>query len=112
MPRLLAFALTLSASMTTPASSQTAEQQMFLQANPGLAQQLLQRQVNAQSNSGTSEGAGVPTSGEIKVLNADDAIADPSLLTQSRASNAREESVIQRYYSILTRGVLPIYGAA
>ncbi|MDA8751083.1 SLBB domain-containing protein [Planktomarina temperata] len=97
--------------MTTPSSSQTAEQQLFLQANPGLAQQL-QRQVNAQTQSGTSEGAGVPTSGEIKVLNADDAIADPSLLTQSRASNTREESVIQRYYSILTRGVLPIYGAA
>ena len=111
MPRLLAFALMLSASMTTPASSQTAEQQMFLQANPGLAQQL-QRQSGAQKSSGPSEGAGVPTSGEIKVLNADDAIADPSLLTQSRASNAREESVIQRYYSILTRDVLPIYGAA
>ena len=111
MPRLLAFALVLSASMTTPASSQTAEQQMFLQANPGLAQQL-QRQSGAQKSSGPSEGAGVPTSGEIKVLNADDAIADPSLLTQSRASNAREESVIQRYYSILTRDVLPIYGAA
>ena len=111
MPRLLAFALMLSASMTTPASSQTAEQQMFLQANPGLAQQL-QRQSGAQKSSGPSEGAGVPTSGEIKVLNADDAIADPSLLTQSRASNTREESVIQRYYSILTRDVLPIYGAA
>ena len=111
MPRLLAFALVLSASMTTPASSQTAEQQMFLQANPGLAQQL-QRQSGAQKSSGPSEGAGVPTSGEIKVLNADDAIADPSLLTQSRASNTREESVIQRYYSILTRDVLPIYGAA
>ncbi|MDA7484394.1 SLBB domain-containing protein [Planktomarina temperata] len=97
--------------MTTPASSQTAEQQMFLQANPGLAQQL-QRQSGAQKSSGPSEGAGVPTSGEIKVLNADDAIADPSLLTQSRASNTSEESVIQRYYSILTRDVLPIYGAA
>lgn len=111
MPRLFTFAIMLSACMTTPASSQTAEQQMFLQANPGLAQQL-QRQVGAQKNSGTSEGAGVPTSGEIKVLNADDAVSDPSLLTQSRASDAREESVIQRYYSILTRDVLPIYGAA
>ena len=111
MPRLFTFALMLSACMTTPASSQTAEQQMFLQANPGLAQQL-QRQVGAKKNSGTSEGAGVPTSGEIKVLNADDAVSDPSLLTQSRASDAREESVIQRYYSILTRDVLPIYGAA
>ena len=68
--------------------------------------------MGAQKSSGPSEGAGVPTSGEIKVLNADDAIADPSLLTQSRASNTREESVIQRYYSILTRDVLPIYGAA
>ena len=112
MPRLFAFALMLSASMTTPASSQTAEQQMFLQANPGLAQQL-QRQLGAQKSSGPSEGAGVPTSGEIKILNADDAVADPSLLTQSRASNGREEeSVIQRYYSILTRDDLPIYGAA
>jgi protein involved in polysaccharide export with SLBB domain len=112
MPRLFAFALMLSASMTTPVSSQTAEQQMFLQANPGLAQQL-QRQLGAQKSSGPSKGAGVPTSGEIKILNADDAVADPSLLTQSRASNAREEeSVIQRYYSILTRDDLPIYGAA
>ena len=112
MSRLLAFALMFSASMTTPVSSQTAEQQMFLQANPGLAQQL-QRQVGAQKSSGPSKGAGVPTSGEIKILNADDAVADPSLLTQSRASNAREEeSAIQRYYSILTRDDLPIYGAA
>jgi protein involved in polysaccharide export with SLBB domain len=112
MPRLFAFALMLSASMTTPVSSQTAEQQMFLQANPGLSQQL-QRQLGAQKSSGPSKGAGVPTSGEIKILNADDAVADPSLLTQSRASNAREEeSVIQRYYSILTRDDLPIYGAA
>ena len=110
-PRLFAFVLMLSACMTTPSLSQTAEQQMFLQANPGLAQQL-QRQLGAQKSSGPSEGAGVPTSGEIKVLNADDAIADPSLLTQSRASNTSEESVIQRYYSILTRDVLPIYGAA
>ena len=112
MPRLFTFALMLSACMTTPVSSQTAEQQMFLQANPGLAQQL-QRQVGAQKSRGPSESAGVPTSGEIKILNADDAVADPSLLTQSRASNAREEeSVIQRYYSILTRDDLPIYGAA
>ena len=112
MPRLFAFALMLSASMTTPVSSQTAEQQMFLQANPGLAQQL-QRQVGAQKSRGPSESAGVPTSGEIKVLNADDVVSDPSLLTQSRASNAlEEESVIQRYYSILTRDALPIYGAA
>ena len=112
MPRLFTFALMLSACMTTPASSQTAEQQMFLQANPGLAQQL-QRQVGAQKSRGPSESAGVPTSGEIKVLNADDVVSDPSLLTQSRASNAlEEESVIQRYYSILTRDALPIYGAA
>ena len=111
MPRLFAFALMLSASMTTPASSQTAEQQMFLQANPSLVQQL-QRQVGAQKSSGQSEGAGVPTSGEIKVLNADDAVSDPSLLTQSRASDTPEESVIQKYYSILTRDILPIYGAA
>jgi len=40
-PRLFAFVLMLSACMTTPSLSQTAEQQMFLQANPGLAQQLL-----------------------------------------------------------------------
>ena len=84
---------------------------MLLQANPGLAQQL-QNNLGAQGGGGISEGAGVPTSGEIKVLNADDAVADPSLLTQSTASNTREESVIQRYYSILARDVLPIYGAA
>ena len=111
MIRFFALALTFSTFVISSAHAQTAEQLMLLQANPGLAQQL-QNNLGAQGGGGISEGAGVPTSGEIRVLNADDAVADPSLLTQSRASNAREESVIQRYYSILTQDVLPIYGAA
>ena len=111
MIRFFALALTFSTFVISSAHAQTAEQLMLLQANPGLAQQL-QNNLGAQGGGGISEGAGVPTSGEIKVLNADDAVADPSLLTQSTASNTREESVIQRYYSILARDVLPIYGAA
>lgn len=109
--RLLALLMTLGVLVTSPAASQTAEQLMLLQANPGLAQQL-QGQLGKQAGSGVSEGAGVPTSGETQVLNANDATADPSLLTQSIAPKAREDSVIQRYYRILAGDVLPIYGAA
>ena len=110
MIRFFALALTFSTLVISSAYAQTAEQLMLLQANPGLARQL-QNNLGAQGGGGISGGAGVPTSGEIKVLNADDAVADPGLLTQSRASNTREESVIQRYYSILARDVLPVYGA-
>jgi len=105
----LVFALILTA--TTQLSAQTAEQLLLLQSNPGLAQQL-QSQLGAQKDGGNRAGTGVPTSGETRTLNADDAIAEPDLLTQSSAQEARTESVIQRYYGILSGTSLPIYGAA
>ena len=111
MIRFLALAFTVSTFLTSIAYAQTAEQLMLLQANPGLAQQL-QNQLGAQAGGGVTSGAGVPTSGETQVLNADDAVADPSLLTQSTARKTRDESVIQRYYRILAGETLPIYGAA
>ena len=111
MIRFFALALAVSTLLTSPAAAQTAEQLMLLQANPSLAQQL-QNQLGEQGGGSRSESAGVPTSGETQVLNADDAIADPSLLTQSTAPKTRDESVIQRYYRILAGETLPIYGAA
>ena len=111
MIRFFALAFTVITFLTSLAYAQTAEQLMLLQANPGLAQQL-QNQLGAQAGGGVTSGAGVPTSGETQVLNADDAVADPSLLTQSTAPETRDESVIQRYYRILAGETLPIYGAA
>ena len=111
MIRFFALAFSVSTFLTSLAYAQTAEQLMLLQANPGLAQQL-QNQLGAQAGGGVTNGAGVPTSGETQVLNADDAVADPSLLTQSTAPKTRDESVIQRYYRILAGETLPIYGAA
>ncbi|MDG0990032.1 MAG: SLBB domain-containing protein [Yoonia sp.] len=46
------------------------------------------------------------------MLNADDAKGDRNILTQSLATEATSESVIQRYYRILTSDFLPIYGAS
>ena len=111
MIRFFALAFTVSTFLTSLAYAQTAEQLMLLQANPGLAQQL-QNQLGAQAGGGVTSDAGVPTSGETQVLNADDAVADPSLLTQSTAPTTQDESVIQRYYRILAGETLPIYGAA
>ena len=111
MIRFFALTLAVSTLLTSSVSGQTAEQLMLLQANPSLAQQL-QNQLGAQGGGVRSEGAGVPTSDETQVLNADDAVADPSLLTQSAAPKTQDQSVIQRYYSILAGEILPIYGAA
>jgi len=111
MIRFFALTLAVSTLLTSSVSAQTAEQLMLLQANPSLAQQL-QNQLGAQGGGVRSEGTGVPTSGETQVLNADDAVADPSLLTQSTAPKTQDQSVIQRYYSILAGEILPIYGAA
>ena len=111
MIRLFALAIAASILFTAQSHAQTADQLRLLQANPGLAQQL-QNQLTTQGGSAGSESAGVPTSGETQVLNADDAVADPSLLTQSTAPATTAESVIQRYYRILAGDILPVYGAA
>jgi protein involved in polysaccharide export with SLBB domain len=102
--------LTITSTFMGLAQAQSIEQLMLLQSNPDLVQQL-QQQLEKQNESREPLEVGVPTSRDRKVLNTDDAVADPGLLTQSTAPDATEESVIQRYYRILAGDVLPIYGA-
>ena len=105
-----AFVLTVANTFMGFAQAQSIEQLMLLQSNPELAQQL-QQQFEGQNEKREPLEVGVPTSGDTQVLNADDAFADPGLLTQSTAPDTNEVSVIQRYYSILAGDVLPVYGA-
>ena len=104
------FMLTIASTLTGLAQAQSMEQLMLLQSNPDLAQQF-QQQLEEQKKSKEPLEIGVPTSGDAQVLNTDDAVKNPSLLVQSTAPDAVEESVIQRYYRILAGDVLPIYGA-
>ena len=97
--------------LNLPVASQTAEQLLILQSNPGLAAKL-QNELGGQNSNGSIATTGVPTSGQTRVLNADDAKGDRNILTQSLATEATSESVIQRYYRILTSDFLPIYGAS
>ena len=90
------------------AQSQTAEQLLLLQSNPGLASEL---QGMTRGNAQPTDGIGVPTADGTEALNAQDAIADPDLLLQSTSRAERAESVIQHYYRILTGDILDIYGA-
>ena len=109
-PYLSALGLVLSvALLPVSAQSQTAEQLLLLQSNPGLASEL---QGITSGNIKPTEGIGVPTAEGTEALNAQDAIADPDLLLQSNSRAERAESVIQDYYRILTGDILDIYGAA
>ena len=108
-PYLSALGLVLSiALLPVSAQSQTAEQLLLLQSNPGLASEL---QGITRGNTQPTEGIGVPTAEGTEALNAQDAIADPDLLLQSTSRAERAKSVIQDYYRILTGGILDIYGA-
>ena len=109
-PSLSALGLVLSiASLPNTAQSQTAEQLLLLQSNPGLASEL---QGMTRGTTQPTEGIGVPTAEGTEALNAQDAIGDPGLLLQSTSRAERTESVIQDYYRILTGDILDIYGAA
>ena len=106
----ITLALMISYNLATLAQAQSVEQLLLLQSNPSLAQQLQDQLGTNGKERGTPE-VGVPTSGETRVLNTDDAFSDPGLLTQSTAPQTSEESVTQRYYRILAGEILPIYGA-
>ena len=106
----ITLALMISCNLATLAQAQSVEQLLRLQSNPSLAQQLQDQLGTNGKKRGTPE-VGVPTSGETQVLNTDDALSDPGLLTQSIAPQSIEESVTQRYYQILAGEILPIYGA-
>ena len=96
--------------LPTVAKAQSVEQLLLLQSNPSLAQQF-QQQIEQQKTQTSPSIIGVPTSNQTQVLNTDDAYANSDLLTQSTAPERKEESVIQRYYHILSGDHLPIYGA-
>jgi protein involved in polysaccharide export with SLBB domain len=106
----ITIALMISCNLATLAQAQSVEQLLRLQSNPSLARQLQDQLGTKGKERGTPE-VGVPTSGETQVLNTDDALVDPGLLTQSAAPQTSEESVTQRYYRILAGEILPIYGA-
>jgi len=109
--RLASLTTALILCLNLPVASQTAEQLLILQSNPGLAAQL-QNELGGQNSNASKATTGVPTSGQTRVLNADDAKGNRNILTQSLATEATSESVIQRYYRILTSDFLPIYGAS
>ena len=109
--RLASLTTALILCLNLPVTSQTAEQLLILQSNPGLAAEL-QNELGGQNSNSSIATTGVPTSGQTRVLNADDAKGDRNILTQSLATEATSESVIQRYYRILTSDFLPIYGAS
>ena len=109
--RLASLTTALILCLNLPVASQTAEELIILQSNPGLAAEL-QNELRGQNSDGSIATTGVPTSEPTRVLNADDAKGDRNILTQSLATEATSESVIQRYYRILTSDFLPIYGAS
>ena len=90
--------------------AQTAEQLQLLQANPGLAQQL--DTLGSSPAPGVDPSSGVPNADTAAIPNAEDALNDPKILTQSKASSASPTSIVQSYYNILTGKSLPIYGAS
>ena len=109
--RCLKLAFLLALCFATSARAQTTEQLLLLQSNPGLAQRI-QNQIGGQSSPQQPTASSIPTSNEPEVLNANDAVADPKLITQSRSSNSQNDSIVQRYYRILAGNPLPVYGAA
>ena len=93
-----------------PASGQTAEQIKMLQSNPALTKKL-GSQINIQKELEVPTD-GVPTSQRPKELNANDQVIDRSLVIQSIAPPASNESVVQQYYRVLSGEILPVYGLA
>ena len=109
--RSLKLAFILALCFALSARAQTTEQLLLLQSNPGLAQQI-QNQIGGQSAPRQPTASSIPTSKKPEVLNSNDAVADPKLITQSRSLNSQNDSVVQRYYRILAGNLLPVYGAA
>ena len=71
----IAIALTIFCNLSTLARAQSVEQLLLMQSNPSLAQQL-QDQLEINGKERGSQEIGVPTSGETRVLNTDDAFDD------------------------------------
>ena len=109
--RTIKLFIVLALCFATSVHAQTTEQLLLLQSNPGLAKQI-QSQIGAQSAGQQSTASSIPTSNQPEVLNANDAVADPKLITQSRSLRSQDDSVVQRYYRILAGKPLPVYGAA
>ena len=92
------------------AQAQSAEQLQLLQANPSLVQQ-----IDMLGNNMATEidpASGIPSAEVASSPNAADARNDIKIVTQSQASTASPESIIQSYYNILSGKSLPIYGAS
>ena len=103
--------VTIGVVFASHAIAQTVEQNLLSQNYPTLLEQFQDR-IGVSKGNTPSNTKGVPSSSTTEILNSADIISNPSLLTQSTALEPVSESVIQRYYSILTGNVLPIYGAA
>ncbi|MEK9942994.1 MAG: hypothetical protein VW771_11035, partial [Gammaproteobacteria bacterium] len=80
--RSLKLAFILALCFALSARAQTTEQLLLLQSNPGLAQQI-QNQIGGQSAPRQPTTSSIPTSKKPEVLNSNDAVADPKLITQS-----------------------------
>ena len=101
--------ITLFISFTVPATAQSIEELLLLQSKSDL--QRLQNSLGTTPliDSGSS---GVPTSDPSFIPNADSAASGENSIIQSTAPEYQNESVVQRYYSILTGERLPVYGIA
>lgn len=90
------------------AQAQSAQELQLLRQNPSLAQQFMGSGGVLQQDAQTQN---IPTSPKPRTLNAEDALDNQGVLLQSQARPTTEESVIQRYYRILTGRLLDVYGA-
>ena len=103
------YVITLLISITAPANSQSIEELLLLQSKSNLQK--------LQNSLGTtplidSVSSGVPTSDPSFIPNADSTASGENSIIQSAAPEHQNESVVQRYYSILTGERLPVYGIA
>ena len=90
------------------AQAQSAQELQLLQQNPDLAQQFIGNGGVLKKDAQTQN---IPTAPKPRMLNAEDALDNQSVLLQSQSRPSTEESVIQRYYRILTGELLDVYGA-
>ena len=90
------------------AQAQSSQELQLLRQNPGLAQQFMGNGGVLQQDAQTQN---IPTAPKPRTLNAEDALENQNVLLQSQAGPTIEESVIQRYYRILTGELLDVYGA-
>lgn len=90
------------------ASAQTPGQIDLLLGQPGVAQRLEGLQTQGQAD---TSAQGVPTSQDANAVNAGDISLDANLLIQSSGKSPTDESVVQKYFRIITGQSLPVYGA-